>query len=471
MINQTNSSERGQALVLIVLAMIVLLGFTALAVDGGMVYSDRRFVQNAADASSLAGGGAAAGILEMSTASYSNWPCNTARTSSIPATLREAANAAEAAAIQRGVDNDFTLDTDISDGHGVEIFCGMEKKPGKWAVKYVDVETMVTHDTPTAFAHFVFGGLMRNTVTAVTRVYPRTTLGMGYAIVSLATNCDGNNGVTLAGTGSDSGIYVKGGGIFSNSCLYQDGNVTVEVTDVVQDHPPIGCTINTKNPDKSCFGGGDITVEDGMPQMEPDMWDVPPPDCSALDNNYGSFKASTKLKDTDPPEKIFPGNYSLIDLGNKSRVEMEPGLYCISGDFVMSGGELKGEGVTIFVRKPKPTQVGNFSQTGGDIYITSPPNGEPCSTPGCPPALQRVLIYLEEGNAGTVILTGNGYNQYQGLIYAPDGTIECGGTAVSEGIHAQLVANSIKMDGTAYVDLTYDSDEQYILPTKLELNK
>ena len=40
---KNNPSERGQAIVLIVLAMIVLLGFTALAVDGSLVYSDRRW--------------------------------------------------------------------------------------------------------------------------------------------------------------------------------------------------------------------------------------------------------------------------------------------------------------------------------------------------------------------------------------------------------------------------------------------
>ncbi len=47
-------------LVLLVLGVVVLFGFAALAVDGGMVYSDRRHAQMGSDASSLAGGGAAA---------------------------------------------------------------------------------------------------------------------------------------------------------------------------------------------------------------------------------------------------------------------------------------------------------------------------------------------------------------------------------------------------------------------------
>src|SRR3990172_1744116 len=53
-----NRSENGQILVLLVLAIIGLLGMTALALDGSMVYADRRFTQSVADSSSLAGGNA-----------------------------------------------------------------------------------------------------------------------------------------------------------------------------------------------------------------------------------------------------------------------------------------------------------------------------------------------------------------------------------------------------------------------------
>jgi uncharacterized membrane protein len=48
-------SESGQAIVLLAISIVVLLGFTALAVDGGMIFSDRRHAQNAADAAALAG--------------------------------------------------------------------------------------------------------------------------------------------------------------------------------------------------------------------------------------------------------------------------------------------------------------------------------------------------------------------------------------------------------------------------------
>jgi hypothetical protein len=48
-------TERGQALVIVVFAIIGLLVFAGLAIDGGTVFLERRRMQNAADAGSLAG--------------------------------------------------------------------------------------------------------------------------------------------------------------------------------------------------------------------------------------------------------------------------------------------------------------------------------------------------------------------------------------------------------------------------------
>lgn len=47
-------AERGQSIVLVALLFTLLLGFSALAVDGGRFYMERRFLENAADAAALA---------------------------------------------------------------------------------------------------------------------------------------------------------------------------------------------------------------------------------------------------------------------------------------------------------------------------------------------------------------------------------------------------------------------------------
>src|SRR5919109_3644109 len=50
---QHHYSEKGQALILITLAAVGIFAFAALAIDGSMVFSDRRHAQNAADTAAL----------------------------------------------------------------------------------------------------------------------------------------------------------------------------------------------------------------------------------------------------------------------------------------------------------------------------------------------------------------------------------------------------------------------------------
>src|SRR5512135_2868091 len=61
--NNLRKRERGQALVLIALALFGLLGLTALAVDGSHVYAQLRQAQNAADTAAFAAAIARVNIL------------------------------------------------------------------------------------------------------------------------------------------------------------------------------------------------------------------------------------------------------------------------------------------------------------------------------------------------------------------------------------------------------------------------
>ena len=114
--NTFSEKQHGQIIVIFAVALVALLAITALAIDGGMIYSDRRYSQSAADASSLAGGGVAASTLDDLDVLYTEFTC----TNSGVATAR--ADAIDAA-ISRAASNNFpTLDGEIADQHGV--FCG-----------------------------------------------------------------------------------------------------------------------------------------------------------------------------------------------------------------------------------------------------------------------------------------------------------------------------------------------------------
>ena len=124
-------SESGQVIVFLALCFVVLLGFSALAIDGGMLYSDRRHAQNAADAASLAGGSGAAYYMRMNNVNYNAFICGTQG-------ANLTGDAAELAAINNGVLNDYVLDADISDDHGVSINCEITDL-GSYDDKHIDV--------------------------------------------------------------------------------------------------------------------------------------------------------------------------------------------------------------------------------------------------------------------------------------------------------------------------------------------
>src|SRR4030042_4564167 len=130
-IKHTNS-EKGQAIVYLVIGFVVFLGFVALAIDGGMALADRRHSQNAADSASLAGGANAALILESSGIDYKNWNCNPSYT---------ALDYAEDTAITRAAANGFAIYPAPADHNFVDAECGSPDYPsyGDKGEVFIDV--------------------------------------------------------------------------------------------------------------------------------------------------------------------------------------------------------------------------------------------------------------------------------------------------------------------------------------------
>lgn len=442
--------ERGQALVLIVLTMIALLGFTALAIDGGMVYSDRRHAQNGADAASLAGAGAAALALDNSHVTYGKWKCNK---SSVVA----ARDAARSAAISRASDNGYPIDDDIDDMNGVETDCGQYDN-GSWVEKYIDIKVMITRDTLTSFAQFVFGGPLRNTVEAVARVRPRSAMAFGQAIVSLneIENCNGNqNGIVFSG---DAVVTIDGGGVFSNGCLSGNGNsLDVNVTN--------GSITHVGELETNHLGTFEPNPDDGEGLTLPDYAVLyKTPDCSLVPN-FGSPDDSFK---NNASGDIPAGNYTQIKMNGDVTLE-GGGLYCMYGDFNMGNNNVTIDdpslGVTIYLISGSINSDGN-----GEVQLLAPPSDAP------PPAMPGMLIYLAWGNTGLVKLRGNSSSVYVGTIFAPDGRIDIAGDVnVPPGVFAefntQLIGLDVEIGGNTYLDINFDEGIMATLPASLEQNK
>jgi hypothetical protein len=87
---------------------------------------------------------------------------------------------------------------------------------------------------------------------------------------------------------------------------------------------------------------------------------------------------------------------------------------------------------------------------------------------------QTTWQYCPAGeNEGTVKLRGNTDSFFEGTIFAPIGRIDIAGNPdmpeVSFG--TQLIAKDVEIGGSAIVNVNFDENTNYIMPTNLELHR
>jgi len=432
------SSEKGQIVVLLALALIGLLGFTALAVDGGMIFADQRYSQSAADAASLAGGGAAASVVEAGGITIPEWQC-----SSLGASISGAVNAAIAKA---GV-NDYVITQDNALGtpghdHGVKVSCSDSED-------YIDVEVMLSKVTNTSFVHLFTGNPMRTTVYSKTRVKPQLKAGNGAAIVSLGLDCKKQED---GGVHFDSGSLVTiltDGGVYSNSCVTSQNQASVTITGAdVNCHKGFACEMNDPsiplNPESPYHP---LTGEELYPWLGE----------TCGNGEYVSAKGASG--------ELYPGNYSEWDF--KDPVHLNPGLYCVNGVIKMNaGGEVFGTGVTIYYTGTDMTLNGHL-----DTELAAP------DSPGTPPengAVEDVLVYVPMSVTADIKINGNSGNEIGGTIYAPESYVHITGTSDSLSpteMNTSIIGKVVWVSGNSYINIAYDDDMDAGRPAWIQVQK
>lgn len=431
-----NTSESGQVIVFLAVGFIILMGIVALAIDGGMLYSDRRHAQSAADAAALAGGSGAAYYMRVNGINYTTFLCGSS-------SVIDTQSAAEHQAILIAGQNDYVIDADITDDHGVSAVCGIQDL-GSYQDKHLDLITKISRETGTNFAHLFFPEPLLNQVEAVARIYPPAPLAFGKAIVSLNESpCSGNNnGVIFSGSSTTT---ITGGGVWSNGCLTGNGT---------------GFTVTVNNGGVGYAGSstGTLTNINPSPQFIPATLpgystDVNQPSCAGLSSRTVPKSGDATLQ---------PGIYDEIKwIGGA--LTLSPGLYCISGNkgLDIQGGSVLGDGVTIFLQSGGATINGNVSPV--DIRA-------PVESPDPAPAVPGILMYMARGNTSTISITGNSTSLYLGTIYAPDGGLFISGTSSSNPtFNTQLIGNNIEVSGGALIDINFNDDDNYEKPPYMDL--
>ena len=446
-------SQKGQALVIIALAAVVLFGFTALAIDGSRVFSDRRHAQNAADTSALA-----AALAKVRGQDYST------------------------AGLDRATSNGYSNDTDST----VEIHLCNETgitceglPAGADPAEYIQVKIVST--IPTTFARI----LGRDHITSVLTAVARAKLGgleplyQGAALAALKPSGPD----TLSGNGNIV-LDVNNSGVFNNSTdncgmnVVGNGTYTVDTAfDVVSGthcssgHPTLNGPEQLANP----------------MAYPPTNLDIPAPSITCSGNGSSSVSGSATT--------FSPGNYNGINLNSTGNVYFNPGNYCFNGDVTINGNaKIIANSVNFLITAGAFTIKGNSTFTCNDVMIhisggtgmhfngngnnacnsvtfyastgSVSWNGNVSNRFFAPEGgtYGHVLIYMPYGNNSPLSINGNSGNALTGSIIAVSSPITISGNSGTAGLHSQIIGYTVSLQGNSNTTINYDPDEQYTAP-------
>jgi len=480
-------NERGQALVMIALASIVLFGFVGLAIDGSAKLSDRRHAQNAADTAVLAA--ALAKVNALMDSSMSNTPLECSSTSGGP--YSDVCTELLLDGLDRAISNGYGDDTTKST---VEIHSPpINGYYSTVANKDQYVQVIITSHVKTTFMRIFGIQQTDNLVSAVAYVKEGGDLADGAMIISYDPdpNCStgGTGGSSVEVSGSST-VNLNGGGIFMNSdevCGFKipncaDLNITggAGLNTVGADNiNTTGCTFDP--PLSNNYDEDPIAIPNDV------YWPDEPPECGMTPAT--AYKFPTQIYGVDNKWHdqwlISPGYYTDFPnttlVTNKSYIYMKSGVYCIDlpGTQDLSWSSVDAAALIASTDPSKNPYVA-YNPTGVTLYIKhadgfaingNGPTYLDASTTG---DLQGYLVILKgtETDHPTCTINGGATIDMNGMVFAPYCNFQINGKAGETAqINAQLLGWDIKINGANAINFNYSPDNQVTLKRRIGLMK
>jgi hypothetical protein len=401
-----NRFERGQALIVIALAFVGLVGIAGLVIDGGNGFQDRQRAQNAADAAALASAHARI-------------------------TGGNVVDAAMASAAQNGYNNDGV--TNI-----ISLYTPPRDGPHAGDIEYIQI--FIRSTVRTYFMHVVGKHEIVNEVqaTARTKTPEIGPLLNGHAVISLAptSNCFNRLAFWIHGEAT---LDITGGGVFVNSdnrdcALLQQGNGSIRISD--------GFGINV-------VGNANVQkLRLFTPAISPGAMPVPYPPPFFMPKVGCGGDAEVSLDGTT----MTAGAWG-EDFPPPGVTRLESGTYCLGKGMHISG-HLEGHNVLFKVVEGEV----RFS-SGADIKLDAPDHGDNAG----------LLIYLPMENRSKVVLNGGAGSNIQGTILAPASHVLIKGLDAKTGFHSQIIGYTVEADGTSNVVIKFVPEQNFQTLTMPEI--
>ena len=146
---------------------------------------------------------------------------------------------------------------------------------------------------------------------------------------------------------------------------------------------------------------------------------------------------------------LTPGYYQDITMNNGNLL-LAPGVYYIDGEMRVTGGNLLGSNVMLFIGPNGSLNLGG----NGRIKLTAMNTMHYPAGPGIPASMadERVLIFQSRSNSHSATLRGTGDLALDGRIYMPNNHLGIGGTGGAVGTGLIVGTLEIFGDGDVVVD-------------------
>ncbi len=415
--NRVHAREHGQILALFSIGLIVLLGFMALAVDVGLLWSDRRQMQTAADAAAEAGAVA----------------------------LRQGNNVITAARDASGL-NSYT-DGGVVDGNTISVTVNNPPNSGPYSGNANYVEAIVEQPQCTFFLR----ALGYRTVDVSTRAVSGYVNGPGCLI---GLNASASNTISVTGSSTVNAPLcnvIDDSSASSNALAVNGGaSITANAIGVVGNYQ--AGTGYTPTPKTAI-----APLPDPLSNLTAPTIGSIPASCNALTTSEHGYTAVGG-------ETISPGVYcGGIKVQGGVTLHLNPGLYILyGGGLTVSPGTITGTGVSFFNTGTASGNTGykGINIAGGSTATLSAPTSQLTGVTGGP--WEGILFFQDRGictgtsfcdtsghTSGTLnTISGTSGGSFQGVLYFPNTPVNYSGGSSVIG-YTELIADAVTISGTS----------------------
>jgi hypothetical protein len=446
--------EKGQALIVIAVAAIVLFSFTALAIDGSIVFSDRRHSQNASDAAVLAA--ALAKVQKESKGMNVDW---------------------HQIGLDRAKDNHYD-DADPVTEVQVKL-CTEDIVFSNNAI--LRCSGLPVGEPPDQFIHVGIKSVVNltlaqvmgwTTITNYTQAVSRATVPDitnwydGYGIAALHEGCWSGRDKPFTINGNPSAV-VDGAGVLVNAICPGDESFIVNGSRGTLSTTTGLCAPGTDSVPTNQINPG---LRPGCNPVDPSRYQMPAePECKNAD---GSIRYGRMTEGPSGVWTAIPGTYngSFPGVHGQATVLLTKGVYCLNDgirinagmtfttDLDNNGHEPASEGALFYI------PGGDITINGGaeiNVHAISQTSSDTFS-----PYWLNMLIYIPETNEATVSLSGNSGSTFTGTIFAPSSDVELSGTARGAGgtitLNSQIISDTVKISGTSDIVIVYNDADNAV---------